>query len=257
LQRRCTALAAFALLIAGVVGSVTSASAGDPDALWKIVHTECVPAAAEGKVPPLPCDDVDVSEGLERGHVLLKDRVGVAQYLLIPTARLTGIEDPRLLAPGAPDYFAAAWAARDLVSRRLPRPLTRAETSLALNSPQARSQNELHIHIDCVSADVRDAVKAHADEVAAEWAEFPVPLAGRTWRAMRVVGATLSGQDPVRLLAAAPGSDMGRASIAAVGATFAHGGDGFVLFAAFSGEGMFQGASAEMLQDHSCAMAWR
>jgi CDP-diacylglycerol pyrophosphatase len=238
--RAATILTAVTVVLMGACGL----AAADPDALWRIVHGECVPAAASGKVPPSPCAEVDVALGVERGHVLLKDRRGVAQYLLIPTARLTGVEDPRLLEPGSPNYFAAAWGARDLVSRRLPRPLSRGETGLALNSPQARTQNELHIHLDCVSAEVRDAVRARADEVGADWSDFPVPLAGRTWRARRVLGEDFGGVDPVRLLAAAPEADMARATLGAVG-----------VFAAFSGTGPGEGASAEALQDHSCAIA--
>lgn len=242
-----------ALVLAGLAVPC-AAVAEDPDALWKIVHGECIPAAAEGKVPPAPCTDVDVTEGLERGHVLFKDRSGIAQYLMIPTARRTGIEDPRLLEPGAANYFAAAWVGRDLVSQLLPRPLARHETGLALNSPQARSQNELHIHVDCVSAEVRDAVRAHADAVGPAWGDFPVPLAGRTWRAVRVLGQDFGGTDPVRLLASS-GADMGRATLGAVGATFAQGGEGFVVLAAISGASPADGASAERLQDHSCAIA--
>ncbi|MET0331942.1 MAG: CDP-diacylglycerol diphosphatase, partial [Dyella sp.] len=43
------------------------------------------------------------------GYAILKDHHGPAQYLLIPTARITGIESPLLLRAGAPNYFAAAW----------------------------------------------------------------------------------------------------------------------------------------------------
>jgi CDP-diacylglycerol pyrophosphatase len=45
---------------------------------------------------------------------VLKDIHGVLQYLLIPTARVSGIESPLLLQADAPDYWAAAWQARQL-----------------------------------------------------------------------------------------------------------------------------------------------
>ena len=40
---------------------------------------------------------VDITNGVEKGFAVLKDKTGVAQFLLIPTARIGGIEDPALL----------------------------------------------------------------------------------------------------------------------------------------------------------------
>ena len=54
-----------------------------------------------------------------KGFVVLKDIRGVAQFLLIPTARIGGIEDPAILAPDATNYWDAAWRARDFVDGRL------------------------------------------------------------------------------------------------------------------------------------------
>ena len=45
---------------------------------------------------------------------------------------------------------------------------------LELNSAASRTQNELHIHIDCVRADVHEALAAHAGHIGATLAPFPV-----------------------------------------------------------------------------------
>ena len=37
--------------------------------------------------------------------------------------------------------------------------------SLAINSAAARSQNQLHIHVDCVRADVRKALATHGEDL--------------------------------------------------------------------------------------------
>ena len=80
------------------------ALAASPDALWQIVNAQCMPnSLAHGN--PAPCVMVD----RERGFVLLKDIVGVAQHLLIPTARLSGIESRELLRVDAPNYWRYAW----------------------------------------------------------------------------------------------------------------------------------------------------
>ncbi len=62
-------------------------------ALWNIVHGACVPHE-EATQGPKPCVDVDLAKGEDGGEALLKDLIGVAQQLAIPTKRLTGIEDP-------------------------------------------------------------------------------------------------------------------------------------------------------------------
>src|SRR5262249_5698130 len=117
IHRHAAALAAIAL-------SALPASAADPDILWKIVHDQCVPNEEQHQVST-PCAEVDLAGGAERGHVVLKDIKGNTQFLVIPTARVTGIEDAALLAPKAPNYWAPAWAARFYVFARAHKELPR------------------------------------------------------------------------------------------------------------------------------------
>jgi len=44
-----------------------------------------------------------VANGLAHGTVMLKDRNGIAQYLLIPSAKISGIESPEILAEDEPN----------------------------------------------------------------------------------------------------------------------------------------------------------
>ncbi len=96
----------------------------DPMALWRIVHGACVPHFEAG-LGPKPCERVDLDGGVEQGVAILKDLVGVSQMLAIPTRRITGIEDPQMLAPNAPPVFAVAWGSKTLVEERLHRTLPR------------------------------------------------------------------------------------------------------------------------------------
>lgn len=65
-------------------------------ALWRIVHDSCVPnQRAHGD--PAPCARVSLSGTDDEGYVLLKDKKGIAQYLLMPTRPITGIEDAAVL----------------------------------------------------------------------------------------------------------------------------------------------------------------
>ena len=90
----------------------------DSMALWRIVHDACVPHVEAGDGPK-PCETVDLTSGVGEGVAILKDLVGVAQMLAIPTRRITGIEDPQMLVPDAPPVFADGWKAKALVEARL------------------------------------------------------------------------------------------------------------------------------------------
>lgn len=222
----------------------TPVAAADANALWDIVNGQCVPDQRTHD-DPAPCALVD----LEGGYAVLKDIVGATQFLLIPTERIPGIESPPIVAADAPNYFADAWRARIFVEQRAGRGLPRDEMSLAVNSATARSQNQLHIHIDCVRADVRQALAAHADAIGPTWAAMPVPLAGQSYRAMAVPGEELTAVNPFGLLADAltARQTMASQSLVVVGATDVDGRPGFVLLAGNAREGSGHG---EDLQDH-------
>lgn len=228
-------------------------AAADPSALWKIVDGACVPHMRD-KGTPDPCAIVDLAVG----YAVLKDRVGIAQFLLIPAARIAGIESPAILAPAAPNFWDLAWRARRLTEARLGKSLPRDALSLTVNSPYGRTQDQLHIHIDCVRPDVRAALAAHRDAIARSWTAFPVPLAGEPWRAYRVDGQDLAGNDPFRLLAqgdADARTDMGRHTLAVVGMTWTDGSEGFAVLDGKADPLSLRRGSAEVLQDHDCQIA--
>lgn len=246
------AVAALALL-AGFLPILLLGAASNPNALWNILHDQCVPdQKAFGH--PAPCTKVD----LRAGYVVLKDLVGATQYLLLPIARITGIESPALLRPGTPNYFADAWEERRLVDQRLGKTLPRQDLSLAVNSMYGRSQDQLHIHIDCIAPAVSRALGAHLGAVGPYWAPFPVQLAGHGYEAMRIDGASLGAANPFHLLASGlpPARHaMGDYTLVLVGATFPDGEPGFVLLADRARLAFGNHASGEDLQDHACAIA--
>ena len=247
---------ACAALLAGLLGPV-SANAADPSALWKIVSGQCVPHE-QAAHDPAPCAAVDLADGVDEGFVVLKDLNGVAQFLLIPTARIGGIEDPAILAPGAVNYWDAAWQARTFVEARLQTKLPRDAVSLAINSVLGRSQNQLHIHIDCVRPDVQALLRQNLDKVGTDWSVFPADLAGHSYRTLRIEQDSLRSVDPFRLLAESDehvAADMGMHTLVVVGATSADGADGFVLLDDHADVLAGDFGAGEQLQDHSCGVA--
>ena len=233
---------AVLLILAG------AAHAADPDVLWKIVHDRCVPNQMQNH-DPKPCAEVTADTAL------LKDLVGIAQYLLIPTARITGMEAPELLARETPNYFAAAWQARHFMDGKLGKTLPPDAVSLAINSVTGRSQNQLHIHIDCVRADVRAALEAKAGAITAAWTPHAMPAGLPAYQVRRVSDLD---RNPFRLLAAeipAAAADFGHWTLVAVGAKFPDGSNGFYLLARSGNARALDFGSGEELQDHACAVA--
>lgn len=243
---------ASVLALALVVLPVAPAAA-DPNTLGNIVDKKCVPdQQANGK--PAPCAMVDTA----KGYAILKDLVGASQFLLIASGPVSGIESPTLEAPGAPSYFEDAWQARHFMADALKRDVPRDVVGLAINSVGGRSQNRLHIHIDCIRADVLQQLKADAGSIeAGKWSELPGGLAGHPYRAMRVDAADLSGLNPFELVSESlpPGdAKMDDQTIVIAATALPQGGEGFYLLTDHAGATPGDRASGEELQDHDCSV---
>lgn len=222
---------------------------GGHDALLGIMH-QCVLEHNQGGLQ-CPCVALDASAGIDKGYTLIKDCKGETQFLLIPTATVTGIEDPALQQPGAPNYFALAWDNRALVAQSLGHALRTDQVSLAVNPQNRRSQNQLHIHIDCLSADVRQTLATQVATIGPDWQLLPAPLKGHAYRARRVPGSAL-GLNPFAALYAdlakqGKQQEIGLHGLLVTQALFSDG----AAFVILDGNG----SAAEELQDHGCADA--
>jgi CDP-diacylglycerol pyrophosphatase len=247
-----------ALVLAGCALLAPSGSSTKPsqsNALWHVIHDLCVP---DKKTTGLaaPCVAVD----LTGRYAVLKDLRGKTQLLLIPTDRITGIESPKLLENDGPNFWQDAWDARPLFDKGAGTAVPRDDVGLAINSVFGRTQNQLHIHIDCVRQSVRDAIAADQDHIGLKWTVFPTPFNGHVYRVRRLMGEDLGGRDPFKLLAADPHAraDMGRQTLAVIGATFkadkpdAKDRPGFVLLADAANLIRYDQGAAEELLDHEC-----
>jgi CDP-diacylglycerol pyrophosphatase len=249
-----TVVIVFAIVL---LGASPRGRAADPEALWKIVHDKCVPDQQQ-KSDPAPCALVDQREGDAKGYAVLKDIVGATQYLMIPTARVPGIESDSVFASDAPNYFADAWRERVFTERAAGNALPRQAISLAINSAFGRSQNQLHIHIDCIRTDVAAALQRQLGAIGDSWAPLPEPLAGHPYQAIRVLAYALDGANPFALLAdGVPGAReaMGEQTLVVVGAVFADGHPGFIVLTDHVDLAAGDKAAGEELQDHDCALA--
>lgn len=245
---RLTAVLPFLFSLIAAAALPSAAHAANPHKLWEIVSEECVPNSLDTGNPK-PCAAVD----LARGFVVLKDIIGPAQYLLMPTRRLAGIESRELLLPNAPNYWGYAWQQRFRVAQTLGRPLRDEQLGVEVNSAAGRSQLHLHFHIDCMRRDVAESLAAHRGDPLRQWARWN--FEGHRYWVMRLPADALHTDDPFKLAAArskfAAGA-MGAQSLLLTAMRFDDGSDGFFLVNMPVNFDLEEQGSAEVLMDHDC-----
>ncbi len=216
------------------------------NALWQIISQQCIPGQLQQNNPS-PCERVDVAQGF----VTLKDRNGPLQYLLLPTARISGIESPALLKKSTPDFLALAWQQRRLLSLRHGAALPDSAIALSVNSEFGRTQNQLHIHISCLRSDIRQQLNQLAWRLDKRWRHYP--LGDRDWLMRTLTAAELTQQSGFRRLAyEVPQAqrEMGKYGLALAALP-----DGRLALMALKRDGLrLNRATAEELQDHRCAI---
>jgi len=185
----------------------------------------------------------------EKGeYIILKDHSPKkpAAYLIIPTVRVTGIEDQQIFSSPVVDFWEYGWQEGQ---RFVDKPA--AEMALAINSEHRRTQNQLHIHITCVLPAVAQSLAGHAAEITGDPAKAINLSFGPARHIYRVITATgLNGaESPFGVVAAISGARAAMAdhSIAVVGSTVP--GTYYVLDTLAGGDN--PGAAEELL-DQSC-----
>ena len=219
------------------------------DALRQIVQGQCVVNWSQHHTPA-PCERVFLADSKtgNSGYAVLADRKGGAHYLLIPTQTMAGIESTELLDPDAPNYFAEAWHARDLITRFVGHDVPRTAIGLAVNTAHSRTQDQFHIHIECLRGEVFQSLRTAADQVTDTWS--PVNVAGFTYSALRIMGEGLDGSNPFELLAKLKPDvrhHMGDYTLVAAGMQFKTG-PGFIVLTG-------TGPTGELLLDSTCSVA--
>jgi CDP-diacylglycerol pyrophosphatase len=245
-------LRSAALLIGASVAALAAieSHAENRDALRQIVQDRCVVHWLQQE-DPAPCARVHLRDAQHGGdgYAVLADIKGGAHFLLIPTQTIAGIESPAILKPQAPNYFAGAWEARDRLAAVLGHAVRRDHVGLAVNSRQHRSQDQLHIHIECLGPEVYSALHAAADRLNGGWST--INLERGQYLGMRVTGEDLGKVNPFALLSERlPGAreQMGAYTLMVAGMQFKDG-PGFIVLTGKNVPG------TEVLLDSTCAVA--
>jgi CDP-diacylglycerol pyrophosphatase len=161
---------------------------------------------------------------------------------------MAGVEGAELLDPDAPNYFAEAWHARDLITAFVGHEVPRTAVGVAVGTARARTQDQFHVHIECLRQDVVESLRGSAERITDVWG--PVMVVGSTYQAMRVMGDGLDGSNVFELLASLKPDvrhHMGDYTLVVAGMKF-NSGPGFVVLAG-------TGPTGELLLDASCSVA--
>lgn len=265
--KRAARRGAIAALSLGMTLAAPPRAGADPDALWRfihlrsdalwhLVHNACVPAQAKIH-NPAPCRYVSPQDGRPEGYAIIKDRIGVRQYLLVPTARVTGIESPELLLSGRSGYWAEAWDSTSYLETLLDDRVPRDGLGIAVNSVLGRTQHQLHFHIQCVRPDVRAALAAAERSIRESWSTIALPPAKHVYNVRKLIGDDLVGRNVFRIVAD-QGPDyagnMAIQTVVVVGAVFRDGRKGFYILNDHVDLAKQDAASGEELLDRNCTL---
>lgn len=242
--------------VAYALATQTAIAEGGRGALWQVVWTCVANHVLTGAA--FPCLEVNMSDGEERGYVILRPPIGAPDIILSPTRKIVGVEDPSLAAVDAPNYFEDAWSARSFLSDAVHKPLAHDAIAVAVNSRFSRTQDQLHIHIGCISRGARQALQAVARELSEnKWVLIREPIYGGKFWGRQVAQETLAGVNPFRLAAEGLSGETessGQLTIVVAGAQLANGRDGFVLLVSRSAPfGLSRPFSVEHFLDFSCS----
>ncbi|MBV4368748.1 CDP-diacylglycerol diphosphatase [Erwinia phyllosphaerae] len=246
MQGRKLVLIVVIAAVVAATGLTALEHKNNANALWNIVSQQCIPNQQQNN-DATPCRLVD----LHNGYVVMKDREGPLQFLLLPVKKITGIESPQLLNPFTPNFFAEAWRARHYMEERRGSPVADSAVALSINSQRGRTQNQLHIHISCLRPDIRRQLDSLNASLNASWQS--VQLGKHLYQLRTVTRDELKKTSPfIRVANELPGAreEMGKYGIAVAAMP-----DGRrVLMVIKRNLLMLNRGSAEELQDHSCAI---
>lgn len=154
---------------------------------------------------PFPCLRVSPADGPAPRTAVLRAPGSPTHIILVPTARIPGIEDPLLQHAPYGALWPAALAARRFVREGASFPVPPAAVALAVNADATRSQDQLHIHAECLRPALLAAVRGERGALGPAWHALPQPLAGDRFVARLVSASEFASGNLFASLAEAPG----------------------------------------------------
>lgn len=238
------------LSISLVVAVIIVSSFASRSALGLVVTVCEVNSTLTGS--PYPCLKIVHAQDPLSSYVVLREPTDKERTILAPLADVSGIEDPRLLAAGAPNYFDAAWrelaTATGLHKEKVPP----QNFALAINAASWRTQDRLHIHMGCQTPRFRALLKTHATEIGS--GRFASLGTNAGWWAAFYPADDLSNLNPFKLVAGGVDgarSNMRNVVVGVFASTLPDGEQGFYILARVRGASKVRGSAEDMI-DPKC-----
>lgn len=201
---------------------------------------------------PYPCLKVVQAEDPLSSYAVLREPTDKERTVLAPLADVSGIEDPRLLEAGAPNYFDAAWRERLAEIGVHAWKVSPQDFALAINAASWRTQDRLHIHMGCETPRFRALLKGHATEIGST--RFTNLRANPGWWATFRTADDLSNLNPLKVVADGVDgarSNMRNVVVGVFGSTLPDGRHGFYILARIIGASKARGSAEDMI-DPKC-----
>jgi CDP-diacylglycerol pyrophosphatase len=199
-----------------------------------------------------PCLKIVKAQDALSSYAVLREPTDKERTILAPLADVPGIEDPRLLAAGAPNYFDDAWREQSAgIGLRVPKG-SPPNFALAINAASWRTQDRLHIHMGCETPRFRTLLKAHATEIGG--VGFTKLNSNAGWWATFRKADDLSNLNPLTLVADGVDgarSNMENVVVGVFGSTLPDGQHGFYILARMMGANKSRGSAEDMI-DPKC-----
>lgn len=203
---------------------------------------------------PYPCLKVVQAQDPLSSYAVLREPTDKERTILAPLADVPGIEDPRLLAAGAPNYFEAAWKEQSATIGLRGWKASPQHFALAINAASWRTQDRLHIHMGCETPRFRALLKTHAAEI--ESSRFTNLRTKAGWWATFHPADDLSNLNPLKTVADGVDgarSNMENVVVGVFGATLPDGQHGFYILARINGTNKSRGSAEDMI-DPKCQL---
>jgi CDP-diacylglycerol pyrophosphatase len=164
----------------------------------------------------LPCLAVNQGDEGRPGYVVIRAPDRTTHIIVVPIAAIDGIEDHRLLKPPAGEYWRAALAARSYVVSAARLPVVLSRVALAINSELTRSQDQLHIHAECVRPEIAASLFGQKRVVGIGWTRSQRVVAGTYPYLQTITSDQIASGNLFEILASVPGGRAGTSGVTAL-----------------------------------------
>lgn len=213
LSKRAVILSVIAAALASTL-LPRAISAGLPRTSLRAVVEGCI--LAKRFALTFPCLRIGTGEKGATPYVVLRVPGSRTHLLVMPAEAIPGLEDPRLQGASYGSLWVEALATRPLVSEGAGFAISNAFIGLAVNADRVRSQDQLHIHVECIRPRYLQSIRAQAAGLDRDGGVKSMIVAGEHFTARRIGRTDVERGNLFTLLASASPAGAGLSRVGAL-----------------------------------------